>query len=102
MSGQRRSSIPTRCCARRCMSYSVGSCSRSNHQCMLLDPQLEEGRGCRLSLVYNRLMGIEPQTSAELVRYRAQALAPIIDSLEGSRAPGLTGYRIKILDDNCE
>ena len=55
---------------------------------MLLDPQLEEGRGCRLSLVYNRLMGIEPQTSAELVRYRAQALAPIIDSLGGAECQG--------------
>jgi hypothetical protein len=57
--------------------------------------------GASVVSVYNKLKGVEPQTSAELVRYNAQGLTPIIDQLEGSRAPGLPGYRVKILDGNC-
>jgi IS4 transposase len=57
--------------------------------------------GASVVSVYNKLKGVEPQTSAELVRYSAQGLTPIIDQLEGSRAPWLPGYRVKILDGNC-
>ncbi len=63
--------------------------------------ELEEGVGTSVISVYNKLKGIEPQTSAALVRYSAQALTPIIDQLEGGRAPWLPGYAIKILDGNC-
>jgi hypothetical protein len=52
---------------------------------------LETEVGTSIVSVYNKLKGVEPQTSAELVRYSAQELTPIIDQLEGSRAPWLPG-----------
>lgn len=51
--------------------------------------------------VYNKLNGMELHTSAELVRYSATELAPIIEGLGGRCEPWLAGYRVKILDGNC-
>jgi IS4 transposase len=51
--------------------------------------------------VYEKLKGVEPETSAALVRYSAQATQPIIEKMGGTLAPWLPGYRIKILDGNC-
>jgi IS4 transposase len=51
--------------------------------------------------VYNKLNGIEVNTSAELVRYAAGAVTPIIEGLKGTRRSPLPGYRVKLLDGNC-
>src|SRR5712691_6416744 len=57
--------------------------------------------GASLISLYNKLNGIETHTSAELVRYSATVLAPLIAQLDGARAPWLPGYRVKIVDGNC-
>ena len=51
--------------------------------------------------VYNKLNGLETHTSAELVRYSASVLTPLIEQLDGERAPWLPGHRVKIIDGNC-
>ena len=51
--------------------------------------------------VYNKLNGLEPATSAELVRYAARQAKPIIEKLDGALPPLLPGFRIKMLDGNC-
>jgi hypothetical protein len=61
----------------------------------------EEKVGASLISLYNKLNGVETHTSAELVRYSAAELAPLIEQLDGGRAPWLPGYRVKIVDGNC-
>jgi len=51
--------------------------------------------------IYNKLNGIETQISASLVAHSAEALGPVIETMNGSLAPLLPGYRVKILDGNC-
>ena len=51
--------------------------------------------------VYSKLNGLETHTSAELVRYSAREFAPLIEHMDGERAPWLAGYRVKIVDGNC-
>lgn len=53
-----------------------------------------------ITSVYNKLNGIETNTSAELVRYAVREARPIIEAL-GPQPPLFPGYRIKILDGNC-
>lgn len=50
--------------------------------------------------VYNKLKGVEPAVSAELIRYSGCQLAPIIHQMKGALPPLLPGYRVKILDGN--
>jgi len=57
--------------------------------------------GASLISVYNKLNGVETRTSAELVRYSAAELRPLITQLAGERSSWLPGYRVKILDGNC-
>jgi len=57
--------------------------------------------GASLISLYNKLNGVETHTSAELVRYSAAELRPLIAQLDGERSPWLPGYRVKILDGNC-
>lgn len=57
--------------------------------------------GTSIVSVYNKLNGLETHTSAELVRYSARELAPLIAHMDGERAPWLGGYRVKIVDGNC-
>ncbi len=54
-----------------------------------------------ITSVYNKLNGIELETSAELVRYAAGQVAPIIEELGGTKPEPLPGLRIKLLDGNC-
>ncbi len=54
-----------------------------------------------IASVYNKLNGIEPETSAELVRYAADRIAPIIEELGGTAPEPLPGFRVKLLDGNC-
>jgi hypothetical protein len=61
----------------------------------------EEEVGASLISVYNTLHGVEAHTSAELVRYSASVLTPVITQLDGERARWLPGYRVKIVDGNC-
>ena len=61
----------------------------------------EDSVGASLISVYNKLNGVETHTSAELVRYSATELRPLITQLDGERSPWLPGYRVKILDGNC-
>ncbi|HEY5864703.1 MAG TPA: transposase [Candidatus Tectomicrobia bacterium] len=61
----------------------------------------EDKVGASLISLYNKLNGVAPPTSAELGRDSAAELAPLIEQLDGARAPWLPGYRVKIIDGNC-
>ena len=61
----------------------------------------KEEIGVSVASVYNKLNGIEVNTSAELVRYAAGAVTPVIKGLKGTRRSPLPGYRVKLLDGNC-
>lgn len=54
-----------------------------------------------ITSVYNKLNGIESETSAELVRYAARQAAPIIKKMGGTNPDLLPGLRVKLLDGNC-
>lgn len=54
-----------------------------------------------ITALYDKLNGIETNTSAELVRYASGQVIPIIDKLGGTRPGALPGLRIKLLDGNC-
>jgi hypothetical protein len=49
--------------------------------------------------VYNKLAGVEPAVSAELVRFSARRLAPVLAAL-GPTPAWLEGYRTRLLDGN--
>ena len=51
--------------------------------------------------LYSKLNGIEVNTSAELVRYAAGAVTPVIEGLNGTARSPLPGYNVKLLDGNC-
>jgi len=57
--------------------------------------------GVSITSVYNKLNGIEVNTSAELVRYAAGEVIPVIAKLGGSAKPLLPGFHVKLLDGNC-
>ena len=57
--------------------------------------------GVSITSVYNKLNGIEPEISSDLVRYAAEQVAPIIAKLLGKPCSLLPGKRIKLLDGNC-
>jgi len=57
--------------------------------------------GVSITSLYNKLNGIEPHTSAELVRYAAREITPIIENLGGMKESPLPGFRVKLLDGNC-
>jgi hypothetical protein len=54
-----------------------------------------------ITSVYNKLNGIEPSTSAGLVRYATEQVEPFIKKLGGTVRSALPGKRIKLLDGNC-
>lgn len=60
----------------------------------------KEEIGVSVRALYDKLEGLEPGISAQLVRYTAQRLEPIIRGLKGTRPPLLPGYKVKILDGN--
>jgi IS4 transposase len=61
----------------------------------------KEEIGVSVNSLYNKLNGIELNTSAELVRYAAGAVTPVIEGLKGTRRSPLPGYNVKLLDGNC-
>src|SRR5688572_495767 len=61
---------------------------------------LKESIPVSLTSVYNKLQGIEPDVSAELLRYTAGRLLPVQSLTHGRHSPWLPGYRVRILDGN--
>jgi IS4 transposase len=57
--------------------------------------------GASVVSVYNKLQELETHTSAELVRYSARNLKPLIKHVGGARASWLPGYHVKIVDGNA-
>jgi IS4 transposase len=57
--------------------------------------------GTSVVSVYNKLQELETHTSAELVRYSARKLKPLIEHVGGERASWLPGYHVKIVDGNA-
>ncbi len=51
--------------------------------------------------VYNKLNGVEAQTSRALVRDTAGQLRHLVEDVQGGCRPWLPGYRVKVLDGNC-
>lgn len=61
-----------------------------------------EELGVSVAAVYDKLRGIEPEVSAELVRHTARSMEEVIRAMPGGMgAAPLRGYRTKILDGNC-
>lgn len=60
----------------------------------------EETIPVSIASVYNKLNGIEPQVSAELVRDSAAQLGPIVRRMRGTAPELLPGYRVRVLDGN--
>ena len=54
-----------------------------------------------ITSVYNKLQGVEVETSAGLVRFAAAEVTPIIEQLGGTRPLPLPGVKMKLLDGNC-
>jgi hypothetical protein len=54
-----------------------------------------------ITSVYNKLNGIDTQTSRALVRETALQMGEAVHELKGERTPWLAGYRVKVLDGNC-
>ena len=54
-----------------------------------------------IASVYNKLNGIDTQTSRALVRDTAEQMGESVHGLQGARTPWLAGYRVKVLDGNC-
>ncbi len=61
----------------------------------------EEDIAVSVTSVYNKLNGIEANTSAELVRYATGEIKPVIKKLKGTVKPLLPGFHVKLLDGNC-
>lgn len=61
-------------------------------------PEQAETVGASLLSVDNKRNGVEPTTSAALVRSRATECYPLMTALEGERAPWFPGYRVQIRD----
>ena len=54
-----------------------------------------------VTAVYDKLNGVEPETSAALVRYASGEVARIIKKIGGTAPSPLPGMRLKLLDGNC-
>ncbi len=59
-----------------------------------------EPLGVSVTAVYDKLAGVEPRVSAELVRDSARHLSAVIEELNGRIPPLLKDYRVLILDGN--
>ena len=80
------------------MSQVVCGSHKSLHAAYQASPQ---EIGVSVTSLYNKVKGIETETSASLVRYSADAVTPLVEAMGGTLPPLLPGYRIKILDGNC-
>src|SRR5262249_28871126 len=57
--------------------------------------------GASLLSLSNQLNGVETHTAAALVRSSAAVLVPLIEPLDGARAPWLPGSRVTMVDGHC-
>jgi len=60
----------------------------------------EETIGVSVTSLYNKLNGLEPGTTAELVRFAAEQAEALIEELDGAKPAPLPGWRVKVLDGN--
>lgn len=61
----------------------------------------KEEIGVSITALYNKLNGLEINTSAELVRFAAEQVVPITKQLGGTIPSPLPGFHIKLIDGNC-
>ena len=54
-----------------------------------------------IASVYNKLNGIDTETSRALVKETAEQMGEAVHGLKGARAPWIAGHRVKVLDGNC-
>jgi len=73
----------------------------SHHSVHAAYQESKEDIAVSVTSVYNKLNGIESGTSAELVRYAAGEIIPVIEELKGAVPPLLPGYHVKLIDGNC-
>jgi hypothetical protein len=64
---------------------------------------LDKSFGISVSLtsLYNKLQGIEPDVSAQLVAQTAGQLQPLIQEVGGALPEPVPGYEMHVLDGNC-
>lgn len=53
-----------------------------------------------LTSVYDKLQGVEPAVSAELVRFAARRCGAVIEQLGGTQPAWVPGWRVKVVDGN--
>src|SRR5262245_49862592 len=54
-----------------------------------------------LTSLYNKLQGVEPLVSSELVVHAASRLQPLIEQIGGALPEPVPGYQMHVLDGNC-
>jgi hypothetical protein len=79
------------------MLETVLRCSPSIHQAY---QRHKDDIGVSIVAVYDKLKNLEPNISAELVRYSVQQLRPLQQILLAEAPPLLPGYQVKIIDGN--
>jgi IS4 transposase len=79
------------------MGLVVSGVRKSVHAAYQASP---ESVAVSLTAVYNKLNGLEPAVSAEMVRHTARRLAPVLHSLDAILPDWVTGYRTRLLDGN--
>ena len=74
--------------------------SRQHHSIHAAYQAAAEPIAVSVKSVYNTLNGLEPNASAELVRYSAEQATEPIEEVGGARPEWLPGHRVKVLDGN--
>ena len=59
------------------------------------------GISVSLTSLYNKLQGIEPEVSSQLVAHTARQLQPLIQQIGGALPEPIPGYEMNILDGNA-
>jgi hypothetical protein len=59
------------------------------------------GISVSLTALYNKLQGIEPDVSAQLVIHTAGQLQPLIQEIGGALPEPVPGYEMHVVDGNC-
>jgi len=61
----------------------------------------QENINVSITAVYDKINGVEIQTSQALVRETSKKMEEIIRTTQGTYTPWVAGYRTKVLDGNC-
>src|SRR3954465_15032874 len=59
------------------------------------------GISVSLTSLYNKLQGIEPEVSSQLVAHTARQLRPLIHHIGGALAEPIPGYEMNVVDGNA-